>query len=104
MEYGMVIKFMGDVDRTLLIKEFLDRRPLVSLFVSPNNLAKTKNMSMLKLFFEISDKDTSIYFKDKKIHFTGGEIYFFTARHNYATIMTQKARCLTCQQLYQLEI
>lgn len=74
MEFGMVIKFMGNIDRTLLIKEFLDRRPLVSLFVSPNNLAKTQNMSMLKLFFEISDKDTSIYFQNKNI-WSCGENY-----------------------------
>ncbi|MCQ2401477.1 MAG: ATP-binding protein [Lachnospiraceae bacterium] len=55
------------VDKTLLIKEFLDRRPLVSLFTRPRRFGKTLNMDMLRVFFEISDEDTSKYFTDKKI-------------------------------------
>ncbi len=55
------------VDKTLLIKEFLDRRPFVSLFTRPRRFGKTLNMDMLRVFFEKSEKDTSIYFKDKKI-------------------------------------
>mgnify|MGYP000759278985 FL=1 len=55
------------VDKTLLIKEFLDRRPLVSLFTRPRRFGKTLNMDMLRVFFEISDEDTSRYFADKAI-------------------------------------
>lgn len=55
------------VDKTLLIKEFLDTRPKVSLFTRPRRFGKTLAMDMLKTFFEINDADTSIYFKDKKI-------------------------------------
>lgn len=55
------------VDKTLLIKEFLDSRPLVSLFTRPRRFGKTLNMDMLRVFFEMSDQDTSIYFKDKAI-------------------------------------
>lgn len=51
------------VDKTLLIKEFLDRKPLVSLFTRPRRFGKTLNMDMLLVFFEISDEDTSIYLK-----------------------------------------
>lgn len=53
------------VDKTLLIKEFLDRKPLVSLFTRPRRFGKTLNMDMLRVFFEISDEDTSIYFKEE---------------------------------------
>ena len=42
------------VDKTLLIKEFLDKRPLVSLFTRPRRFGKTLNMDMLRVFFEIS--------------------------------------------------
>ena len=42
------------VDKTLLIKEFLDRKPLVSLFTRPRRFGKTLNMDMLRVFFEIS--------------------------------------------------
>lgn len=62
------------VDKTLLIKEFLDRKPLVSLFTRPRRFGKTLNMDMLRVFFEISDNDTSIYFQDKAI-WNCGETY-----------------------------
>ena len=55
------------VDKTLLIRDFLDKKPLVSLFTRPRRFGKTLNMDMLRVFFEISDADTSIYFKDKAI-------------------------------------
>lgn len=55
------------VDKTLLIKEFLDQKPLVSLFTRPRRFGKTLNMDMLRVFFEISEEDTSKYFKDKAI-------------------------------------
>ena len=55
------------VDKTLLIKEFLDQKPLVSLFTRPRRFGKTLNMDMLRVFFEISKEDTSKYFVDKNI-------------------------------------
>ena len=61
------------VDKTLLIKEFLDRKPLVSLFTRPRRFGKTLNMDMLRVFFEISEEDTSRYFTDKAIWKCGGE-------------------------------
>ena len=41
------------VDKTLLIRDFIDSRPMVSLFTRPRRFGKTLNMSMLKCFFEI---------------------------------------------------
>lgn len=61
------------VDKTMLIKEFLDKKPLVSLFTRPRRFGKTLNMDMLRTFFEISEEDTSIYFKDKAIWQCGKE-------------------------------
>ena len=49
----------------MLIKEFLDQKPLVSLFTRPRRFGKTLNMDMLRVFFEISDEDTSRFFSDK---------------------------------------
>lgn len=62
------------VDKTLMIKEFLDKKPLVSLFTRPRRFGKTLNMDMLRVFFEISNEDTSKYFKDKAI-WNCGELY-----------------------------
>lgn len=61
------------VDKTLLIKEFLDRKALVSLFTRPRRFGKTLNMDMLRVFFEISDEDTSKYFVDKAIWNSGAD-------------------------------
>ncbi len=61
------------VDKTLLIKEFLDQKPLVSLFTRPRRFGKTLNMDMLRVFFESTDTDTSRYFTDKAIWKCGEE-------------------------------
>lgn len=61
------------VDKTLLIKDFLDQKPFVSLFTRPRRFGKTLNMDMLRVFFEKADSDTSIYFKDKNIWKCGEE-------------------------------
>ena len=61
------------VDKTMLIKEFLDQKPLVSLFTRPRRFGKTLNMDMLRVFFEISDEDTSRFFSDKNIWKCGSE-------------------------------
>ena len=55
------------VDKTLLIKELLDRKPLVSLFTRPRRFGKTLNMDMLRVFFEKSKDKTSAFFSDKAI-------------------------------------
>lgn len=55
------------IDKTMMIKEFIDERPMVSLFTRPRRFGKTLNMDMLRTFFEKTDEDTAVYFRDKKI-------------------------------------
>ena len=55
------------VDKTLLIRDILDEQSQVMLFTRPRRFGKTLNMDMLRVFFEKSQEDTSVYFKDKKI-------------------------------------
>ncbi len=62
------------VDKTLLIKDFIDNRPKVSLFTRPRRFGKTLAMDMLKTYFEISEVDTSHYFKNLNI-WACGEAY-----------------------------
>lgn len=45
------------VDKTLLIKELLDKKGDVNLFTRPRRFGKTLNMSMVQYFFEDSRKD-----------------------------------------------
>ena len=62
------------IDKTMMIKEFIDERPMVSLFTRPRRFGKTLNMDMFRTFFEKTDEDTSVYFRDKKI-WTCGKKY-----------------------------
>lgn len=62
------------VDKTLLIKDFIDSRPGVSLFTRPRRFGKTLAMSMIRTFFEKTESDTSKYFKNLDI-WSCGEKY-----------------------------
>ena len=62
------------VDKTLLIKDILDARPMVTLFTRPRRFGKTLNMDMLRTFFEKTQEDTSRYFSNRKI-WSQGEKY-----------------------------
>ena len=55
------------IDKTLMLRDFIDERPMVSLFTRPRRFGKTLNMDMIRTFFEKTEEDTSVYFKDKKI-------------------------------------
>ena len=54
------------VDKTLMIKEFLERKSQVTLVTRPRRFGKTINMSMLAEFFDIT--------KDSKDVFVGTQI------------------------------
>ena len=45
------------VDKTMLIEELLINRAPVTLFTRPRRFGKTLNMSMIKYFFDIKDKE-----------------------------------------------
>lgn len=71
--YKKLVETYYYVDKTMLLKEFLDEKPQVSLFTRPRRFGKTLMMDMIKTFFEISDQDNSIYFRNKKIWNCGQE-------------------------------
>lgn len=54
------------VDKTLMIREFLERKSAVTLITRPRRFGKTMNMSMLAEFFDIT-KDSKEIFEDTKI-------------------------------------
>ena len=69
------------IDKTMLIKDFLDERPKVSLFTRPRRFGKTLNMDMLRTFFEKTEEDTSVYFTDKKIWKCGKEYQEYQGKY-----------------------
>ena len=54
------------VDKTLMIKEFLERKSGVTLITRPRRFGKTLNMSMMAEFFDIT-KDSKEIFNDTNI-------------------------------------
>ena len=55
------------VDKSLLIKELLDDGSGVVLLPRPRRFGKTLNLSMLRYFFEKTDKNNKYLFKNLKI-------------------------------------
>lgn len=59
------------VDKSLLIKEILDDGAKAILITRPRRFGKSLNADMVRVFFEKSDRDTSVYFKHLKIWHCG---------------------------------
>lgn len=66
-DYAEAVKNFYCVDKTLMIKDILDYRTPVTLFTRPRRFGKTLNMDMIRVFFEKTEDNTSVYFHDKKI-------------------------------------
>ncbi len=55
------------VDKTLFIKELIDKKGEVNLFTRPRRFGKTLNLSMLRYFFEINENSHDELFQNTKI-------------------------------------
>ena len=89
------------VDKTLLIRDFLDTRPMVSLFTRPRRFGKTLNMDMLRVFFEKTQEDTSIYFKDKLIWQCGNAYTCHQGQYPVIFLTFKDVKCLTWKETFQ---
>ena len=89
------------VDKTLMIKEFLDERPQVSLFTRPRRFGKTLNMDMLRTFFEKTDEDTAVYFRDKAIWKQGEKYQAYQGRYPVVFLSFKDVKCETWQETIQ---
>lgn len=89
------------VDKTLLIRDFLNAIPMVSLFTRPRRFGKTLNMDMLRVFFEKTPEDTSVYFKDKYIWQCGE--YYTKHQGQYPVIFLsfKDVKCSSWQETFQ---
>ena len=89
------------VDKTLMIRDFLDKKPMVSLFTRPRRFGKTLNMDMLRVFFEKTNEDTSVYFKDKQIWQCGD--YYTKRQGQYPVIFLtfKDVKSMTWEETFQ---
>ena len=79
--YCLAVSEYYYIDKTMMIKDFIDERPMVTLFTRPRRFGKTLNMDMLRTYFERSDRDTSVYFRDKKIWSCGQKYRDYQGRY-----------------------
>lgn len=90
------------VDKTLLIRDFLDTKPLVSLYMRPRRFGKTLNMDMLRVFFEKTTEDTSIYFKDKNIWKCGDFYTSHQGQYPVIFLTFKDAKYSTWEETFQI--
>lgn len=89
------------IDKTLMIKEFLDERPMVSLFTRPRRFGKTLNMDMLRTFFEKTAEDTSVYFCDKAIWQCGERYRSYQGKYPVIFLTFKDVKFTTWQETFQ---
>lgn len=89
------------VDKTLLIRDFLDTKPMVSLFTRPRRFGKTLNMDMLRVFFEKTSEDTSVYFRDKQIWPCGDFYTQHQGKYPVIFLTFKDVKCLTWNETFQ---
>ena len=90
------------IDKTLMIRDFLDERPMVSLFTRPRRFGKTLNMDMLRTFFEKTDEDTSVYFRDKKIWRCGKRYRDYQGKYPVIFLSFKDVKCDTWEKTYEV--
>ena len=68
------------IDKTMYIKDIIDNRSKVILVTRPRRFGKTLNMSMLRYYFDCSQKDNKELFEGLKIMEQGEE---YTSKLGY---------------------
>ena len=88
------------VDKTLLIRDIIDNHSKVYLFTRPRRFGKTLTMDMVRTFFEKTDTDTSIYFKDKYIWRAGAAYKGKQGQYPVIFLTFKDAHQSTWQDMY----
>lgn len=101
-DYKTAVSEYYYVDKTMMIKEFLDEKPKVSLFTRPRRFGKTLNMDMLKTFFEISADDTSSLFEDKKIWSCGQKYRDYQGKYPVIFLSFKDVKCSSWEETYDV--
>ena len=89
------------IDKTLMIRDFLDERPMVSLFTRPRRFGKTLNMDMLRTFFEKTDENTARFFTDKKIWACGEKYRAYQGKYPVIFITFKDVKYTTWEETFE---
>lgn len=100
-DFKTAVKEYYYVDKTLFIRDFLDNRPMVSLFTRPRRFGKTLNMDMLRVFFEKTPEDTSVYFQDKQIWQCGEEYTAYQGKYPVIFLTFKDVKYSSWEETFQ---
>ena len=89
------------VDKTLMIKDILDDKALVTLFTRPRRFGKTLNLSMMKYFFEKTDEDNSYLFKDLNIWKSGEKYKEYQGKYPVINLDFKSVEGLSWKEAYK---
>ncbi len=91
------------VDKTLLIRDLLEKKGKVNLFTRPRRFGKTLALTMLKTFFEAEmdeegkQKDNASYFYGKKIAAAGNEYTAHMGKYPVIFLSLKSTRQPNCE-------
>ena len=88
------------VDKTLLIKQLLDKPSEVALIARPRRFGKTLNMMMLKTFFEEA-QGSQKYFENMKIWDCGERYTSHQGKYPVVFLTFKDAKCDNWEETYE---
>lgn len=88
------------LDKTLLVKELIDKPSEVILFTRPRRFGKTLNMMMLKTFFE-NIPGTARYFQDLSIWQCGDAYRAYQGKYPVIFLTFKDAKCDSWEDTYE---
>lgn len=100
-DFKLAVQDYYYVDKTGMIRDFLDKKTQVTLFTRPRRFGKTLNMDMLRVFFEKNKEDTSVYFKDKIIWLCGEEYTSYQGKYPVIYLSFKDVKCSTWEETFQ---
>lgn len=101
-DYRLVSTEYYYVDKTLMLKDIIDERAMVTLFTRPRRFGKTLNMDMIHTFFQKTEEDTSKYFIDKKIWAQGKKYREYQGKYPVIFISLKDVKCDSWNETYTL--
>ena len=97
-DFKLAVKDYYYVDKTNLIHDFLENKTQVTLFTRPRRFGKTLNMDMLRVFFEKTEEDNSIYFRDKAIWQYGPEYRAYQGKYPVIYLSFKDVKCISWEE------
>lgn len=89
------------VDKTLMIKDILDKDSMVSLFTRPRRFGKTLNMSMIQRFFEKTEDSNAYLFENLNISKAGQKYMQHQGQYPVISVSLKSMKQTTYELAYE---